>query len=194
MARFGLDVDIVRVAAALAGAIVILLDLLLEDIQIGNALAGAFTLNTGSRVFARLRTACAAAVLPACSRWPRNAIAEITARTPRCSSSQFEVLSGMCQRTSTWSSPSQHHRIQRRRPSGMRSSRCFIRYTGGMVHVFRPLPVERLKLLVFDLDGTLIDSAQDLCNSVNAALAQFGLVTRSPTLPSRASSATARPC
>jgi phosphoglycolate phosphatase len=43
-----------------------------------------------------------------------------------------------------------------------------------MVHVFRPLPVERLKLLVFDLDGTLIDSAQDLCNSVNAALGQFG--------------------
>jgi phosphoglycolate phosphatase len=42
-----------------------------------------------------------------------------------------------------------------------------------MVHVFRPLPVERLKLLVFDLDGTLIDSAQDLCNSVNAALEQF---------------------
>jgi len=42
-----------------------------------------------------------------------------------------------------------------------------------MVHVFRPLPVERLKLLVFDLDGTLIDSAQDLCNSVNAALQQF---------------------
>lgn len=43
-----------------------------------------------------------------------------------------------------------------------------------MIHVYRPLPVERLKLLVFDLDGTLIDSAQDLCNSVNAALAQFG--------------------
>jgi phosphoglycolate phosphatase len=43
-----------------------------------------------------------------------------------------------------------------------------------MVHVFRPLPVERLKLLVFDLDGTLIDSAQDLCNSVNAALGQYG--------------------
>jgi phosphoglycolate phosphatase len=42
-----------------------------------------------------------------------------------------------------------------------------------MVHVYRPLPVERLKLLVFDLDGTLIDSAQDLCNSVNAALGQF---------------------
>src|SRR5579863_3555030 len=42
-----------------------------------------------------------------------------------------------------------------------------------MVHVFRPLPVERLRLLVFDLDGTLIDSAQDLCNSVNAALAHY---------------------
>ena len=43
-----------------------------------------------------------------------------------------------------------------------------------MVHVFRPLPQERLKLLVFDLDGTLIDSAQDLCNSVNAALGEVG--------------------
>jgi len=45
-----------------------------------------------------------------------------------------------------------------------------------MIHVFRPIPVERLKLLVFDLDGTLIDSAQDLCNSVNAALAHVGRV------------------
>jgi len=44
-------------------------------------------------------------------------------------------------------------------------------YTGIMIRVFRPLPHERLKLLVFDLDGTLIDSAQDLCNSINAALA-----------------------
>jgi phosphoglycolate phosphatase len=43
-----------------------------------------------------------------------------------------------------------------------------------MIHVFRPLPVESLKLLVFDLDGTLIDSAQDLCNSVNAALEHVG--------------------
>ena len=48
-------------------------------------------------------------------------------------------------------------------------------YTESMIHVFRPIPVERLKLLVFDLDGTLIDSAQDLCNSVNAALNEFGL-------------------
>ena len=43
-----------------------------------------------------------------------------------------------------------------------------------MVRVFRSLPVDRLKLLVFDLDGTLIDSAQDLCNSVNAALGHVG--------------------
>jgi len=47
-------------------------------------------------------------------------------------------------------------------------------YTGVMIHVFRPIPVESLKLLVFDLDGTLIDSAQDLCNSVNATLTHFG--------------------
>jgi phosphoglycolate phosphatase len=46
-----------------------------------------------------------------------------------------------------------------------------------MVRVFRPIPNEQLKLLVFDLDGTLIDSAQDLCNSVNAAL---GHVERPP--------------
>ena len=43
-----------------------------------------------------------------------------------------------------------------------------------MIRVLRPLPVESLKLLVFDLDGTLIDSAQDLCNSVNATLVHFG--------------------
>lgn len=42
-----------------------------------------------------------------------------------------------------------------------------------MIRIFRPIPVERLKLLVFDLDGTLIDSAQDLCNSVNATLDHF---------------------
>jgi phosphoglycolate phosphatase len=44
-----------------------------------------------------------------------------------------------------------------------------------MVHVNRPLPLESLRLLVFDLDGTLIDSRQDLCNSVNATLLHFGL-------------------
>jgi phosphoglycolate phosphatase len=43
-----------------------------------------------------------------------------------------------------------------------------------MIRVFRPIPVESIKLLVFDLDGTLIDSAQDLCNSVNASLEHMG--------------------
>ena len=33
------------------------------------------------------------------------------------------------------------------------------------------------KLLVFDLDGTLIDSRIDLTNSVNAMLAHFGKET-----------------
>jgi phosphoglycolate phosphatase len=45
-----------------------------------------------------------------------------------------------------------------------------------MIRIFRRIPVERLKLLAFDLDGTLIDSAQDLCNSVNATLREFNLV------------------
>ena len=44
-----------------------------------------------------------------------------------------------------------------------------------MIQVFHPIPVDSLKLLVFDLDGTLIDSAQDLCNSVNAALDHVSL-------------------
>jgi phosphoglycolate phosphatase len=44
-----------------------------------------------------------------------------------------------------------------------------------MLRILRPIPVESLRLLVFDLDGTLIDSRQDLCNSVNATLENFGL-------------------
>ena len=35
------------------------------------------------------------------------------------------------------------------------------------------------QLLVFDLDGTLIDSSRDLCNSINATLKNFG----KPSLP-----------
>src|SRR5579859_1644476 len=50
--------------------------------------------------------------------------------------------------------------------------RCL--YTGIMIRVLRPIPVEQIKLIVFDLDGTLIDSARDLCNSVNAALGHMG--------------------
>jgi phosphoglycolate phosphatase len=41
-----------------------------------------------------------------------------------------------------------------------------------------PLPVTP-RLIVFDLDGTLIDSRVDLCNSVNATLAHLG----KPALP-----------
>jgi len=48
-----------------------------------------------------------------------------------------------------------------------------------MVQILRPIPVAQLKLFVFDLDGTLVDSALDLSNSVNASLAHFG----EPTLP-----------
>jgi len=36
------------------------------------------------------------------------------------------------------------------------------------------IPVESLRLLVFDLDGTLIDSRKDLANSVNAMLTHIG--------------------
>jgi phosphoglycolate phosphatase len=49
-------------------------------------------------------------------------------------------------------------------------------YTEIMPHSFDAVP---RRLLVFDLDGTLIDSRLDLCNSVNAMLAHLG----KPTLP-----------
>jgi phosphoglycolate phosphatase len=48
-----------------------------------------------------------------------------------------------------------------------------------MVKFFRSIPAASLRLLVFDLDGTLIDSGADLCASVNAMLAHFGR----PALP-----------
>jgi len=44
-----------------------------------------------------------------------------------------------------------------------------------MLRIVRALPLNSLRLLVFDLDGTLIDSRQDLCNSVNATLENFGM-------------------
>ena len=43
-----------------------------------------------------------------------------------------------------------------------------------MVKIYRPIPSGSLRLLVFDLDGTLIDSGADLCASVNAMLRKFG--------------------
>jgi phosphoglycolate phosphatase len=48
-----------------------------------------------------------------------------------------------------------------------------------MVRINRPIPAASLRLLVFDLDGTLIDSGADLCASVNAMLRHYGR----PSLP-----------
>ncbi len=42
-----------------------------------------------------------------------------------------------------------------------------------------PVSLDLPRLIVFDLDGTLIDSRRDLCNSVNATLANLG----KPELP-----------
>jgi len=43
-----------------------------------------------------------------------------------------------------------------------------------MVKVNRQIPADRIKLLIFDLDGTLIDSRLDLTHSVNAMLRHYG--------------------
>ncbi|HZR30203.1 MAG TPA: HAD-IA family hydrolase [Terriglobales bacterium] len=43
-----------------------------------------------------------------------------------------------------------------------------------MIVLNRPVPREKLKLLIFDLDGTLVDSRLDLANSINAMLRNFG--------------------
>ena len=43
-----------------------------------------------------------------------------------------------------------------------------------MLHVLNPIPAEAIRLIVFDLDGTLIDSQKDLANSINAMLTQMG--------------------
>jgi phosphoglycolate phosphatase len=43
-----------------------------------------------------------------------------------------------------------------------------------MLKVNRAIPGNRIKLLIFDLDGTLIDSRIDLANSINAMLRHYG--------------------
>jgi phosphoglycolate phosphatase len=43
-----------------------------------------------------------------------------------------------------------------------------------MMRKTRPNPGHSAKLLIFDLDGTLIDSREDLANSINAMLIHFG--------------------
>jgi phosphoglycolate phosphatase len=42
-----------------------------------------------------------------------------------------------------------------------------------MIHKNRPIPGHTAKLLIFDLDGTLVDSRDDLANSINAMLRHF---------------------
>jgi phosphoglycolate phosphatase len=48
-----------------------------------------------------------------------------------------------------------------------------------MLEITNSLPAEAIKLIVFDLDGTLIDSRRDLATAVNAMLGQMGR----PVLP-----------
>jgi phosphoglycolate phosphatase len=43
-----------------------------------------------------------------------------------------------------------------------------------MIRTFRAIPLKKIKLILFDLDGTLIDSEHDLAASVNAMLTHFG--------------------
>lgn len=43
-----------------------------------------------------------------------------------------------------------------------------------MIKFNRPIPAGKIKLLIFDLDGTLIDSRLDLAHSINAMLRNFG--------------------
>ncbi len=54
-----------------------------------------------------------------------------------------------------------------------------------MITVNRAIPSERIRLLIFDLDGTLIDSQRDLANSVNAMLRHFGRPELSPEVIAR---------
>src|SRR5437016_4512821 len=42
-----------------------------------------------------------------------------------------------------------------------------------MIRTNRAIPKGKLKLLIFDLDGTLVDSRKDLANSINAMLANY---------------------
>lgn len=48
-----------------------------------------------------------------------------------------------------------------------------------MIRKNRAIPIESIRLLIFDLDGTLVDSRLDLANSVNAMLRHYG----KPELP-----------
>jgi phosphoglycolate phosphatase len=56
---------------------------------------------------------------------------------------------------------------------------CALSRLEEMIKINREIPISTLKLFIFDLDGTLVDSRQDLANSINAMLAHYG----KPTLP-----------
>ncbi len=43
-----------------------------------------------------------------------------------------------------------------------------------MIRTLRPIPLKKIKLIIFDLDGTLIDSELDLASAVNAMLRHYG--------------------
>ena len=47
-------------------------------------------------------------------------------------------------------------------------------YWRTVIRTFRPIPLQKIKLVIFDLDGTLIDSELDLAASVNAMLRHYG--------------------
>src|SRR3954470_11914258 len=42
-----------------------------------------------------------------------------------------------------------------------------------MIHTNRAIPLAQIKLVLWDLDGTLVDSELDLAHAINAMLRQF---------------------